>query len=126
MTSFDPGSGPLTRRQLLRQAGTGFGMLGLAALLAEEAARAAPGRRAGGVSPRRAADPLAPRPPHHAPRAQRCIFLFMPGGPSQLDLFDPKPRVTRDSGKPLPFPKPKLERTPTGNLLASPWKFRKH
>src|SRR5438105_429900 len=110
----------LTRRQMLRMAGTGFGMLGLSALLAEEkAARAATGQD-------RAANPLAVLRPHHAPRAKRCIFLYMPGGPSQLDLLDPKPRVTRDNGKPLPFEKPKLERSKTGNLLASAWKFRKH
>ncbi len=47
----------------------------------------------------------------------------MPGGPSHVDLFDPKPRLIQDNGKPLPFEKPKLERTKTGNLLASPWKF---
>jgi Protein of unknown function (DUF1501) len=99
-----------TRRQLLRQAGTGFGLLGLAGLLADEAA----------------ADPLAVRPPHHPAKAKRVIFLYMPGGPSQLDTFDPKPLLSRDHGKPLPFAKPRLERTRTGNLLASPFKFRKH
>src|SRR5438132_3110578 len=109
-----------TRRQMLRMAGTGFGMLGLSALLAEEkAARAATGQD-------RAANPLAVLRPHHAPRAKRCSFLYMPGGRSQLDLLDPKPRWTRDNGKPLPFEKPKLERSKTGNLLASAWKFRKH
>ncbi len=50
----------------------------------------------------------------------------MPGGPSHVDLLDPKPRLAADSGQPLPFEKPKLERTKTGNLLASPWKFSKH
>jgi len=50
----------------------------------------------------------------------------MPGGPSHVDLFDPKPRLIQDNGKPLPFEKPKLERTKTGNLLASPWKFSRH
>ena len=50
----------------------------------------------------------------------------MPGGPSHVDLFDPKPRLGQDNGKPLPFEKPKLERTKTGNLLASPWKFGRH
>src|SRR5205823_887477 len=71
-------------------------------------------------------NPLAGRPPHHPARAKRCIFLYMPGGPSHTDLFDPKPRVARDNGKPLPFEKPKLMRVATGNLLASPWKFEKH
>jgi hypothetical protein len=50
----------------------------------------------------------------------------MPGGPSHIDLFDPKPRVVAMNGRPLPFEKPRLERVKTGNLLASPWKFRKH
>jgi hypothetical protein len=119
MFSIDSQAEPLTRRQMLRRAGTGFGMLGLAGLLADES-------RLGGAEPDRAASPLAVRSPHHKPRARRCIFLYMPGGPSQLDLLDPKTRVTQDSGKPLPFEKPKLERTRTGNLLASPWRFRNH
>ncbi len=50
----------------------------------------------------------------------------MPGGPSHIDLFDPKPKVAAMNGQPLPFEKPRLERVKTGNLLASPWKFRKH
>jgi hypothetical protein len=98
-----------SRRQVLRRAGAGFGSLALAALLADEAA-AAP-----------AANPLAPRPPHFPARARRVIFLFMPGGPSQVDTFDPKPRLTRDNGKPAP----KLYLGQRRNLLASPWKFRK-
>ena len=63
---------------------------------------------------------------HHGASAKRIIFLYMPGGPSHVDLFDPKPRLAADNGKPLPFDKPKLERTKTGNLLASPWKFSRH
>src|SRR6516165_9526655 len=99
-----------SRRDLLRRAGAGFGSLALTALLADES-RAAPS----------AADPPAPRPPHFAPQARRVIFLFMPGGPSQVDTFDPKPRLTRDNGK----PSPKLYLGKQRNLLASPWKFRK-
>src|SRR5262249_37691469 len=72
-----------------------------------------------------AADPLATKLPHHAPRAKRAIFLFMGGGPSHVDLFDPKPRLTADHGKPLPFEKPKLARTTTENLMASPFAFRR-
>jgi hypothetical protein len=104
---------------MLATAGTGFGLLALADLLAAQERKAATGSD-------RAANPYAVRKPHHAPRAKRVIFLYMPGGPSHVDLFDPKPRLATDNGKPLPFPKPKLERTRTGNLLASPWKFRKH
>ena len=75
------------------------------------------------TEPHRAAHPYVVRAPHHAARAKRVIFLYMPGGPSHVDLFDPKPRLAVDNGKPLPFEMPKLLRTKTGNLLASPWKF---
>jgi len=109
-----------SRRELLSRAGCGFGLLALADLLVESVPAFAAG------APDRAAHPYAIRPPHHAPRAKRCIFLYMPGGPSHIDLFDPKPRVARENGQPLPFAKPKLERTKTGNLLASPWKFSRH
>ncbi len=107
----------VSRRDLLARSGTGFGLLALADLLAGNAAAAA--------FPDRATNPYAVRPPRHRPRAKRCIFLYMPGGPSHTDLFDPKPRLITDNGKPLPFEKPKLERTRTGNLLASPWKFHR-
>src|SRR5262249_24831382 len=110
----------VSRREMLRRAGTGFGMLALADLLATEA----PGMTL--AAPDRAAQPYAVRAPHHPARAKRVIFLYMPGGPSHVDLFDPKPRLTTDNGKPLPFEKPKLERAKTGNLLGSPWKFSKH
>lgn len=96
-----------TRRHALRTAANGFGMAGLAHLLAEQA-------HAGTVFPT------------HAPKAKRVIYLFMSGGPSHVDLFDHKPRLMQDQGKPLPFEKPKLERTKTGNLLPSPWNFAKH
>ncbi|MFM8273739.1 MAG: DUF1501 domain-containing protein, partial [Gemmata sp.] len=107
-----------SRRRLLATAGAGFGLLALADLLAAEEKK--------GAEAERAVNPFAVRKPHHAPKAKRVIFLYMPGGPSHVDLFDPKPRLARDNGKPLPFEKPKLERTKTGNLLASPWKFGKH
>jgi len=103
---------------MLATAGTGFGLLALADLLAAEEAKA--------PQPDRAGNPYAIRAPHHRSRAKRVIFLYMPGGPSHVDLFDPKPRLATDNGKPLPFEKPKLERTKTGNLLGSPWKFKKH
>ncbi len=103
----------LSRRDWLARTGSGFGLLALTDLLAA-------------AEPLRNVDPFAVRPPHFTPRAKRVIFLYMPGGPSHLDLFDPKPRLVADQGKPLPFEKPKLERTKTGNLLASPWKFSRH
>jgi hypothetical protein len=104
----------LSRRQMLSRVAHGFGLLALGGLSAES-----PRAEAG------AANALAVHPPHHPARARRVIFLFMDGGPSQLDLFDPKPRLTRDHGKPLPFEKPKLARTTTENLMASPFRFQK-
>jgi hypothetical protein len=98
------------RRQMLRQAGVGFGSLALAALLADES----------GAAPV-AMDSLFPREPHFKARAKRVIFLFMPGGPSQVDTFDPKPTLTKEDGK----PSPKLYLNQKRKLLASPWKFVK-
>ena len=109
----------VSRREWLTQAGCGFGMLALTDLLAVDA-RA---ETAGKFDP--AAQPYAVREPHFAARAKRIIFLYMPGGPSHVDLFDPKPRLAKENGQPLPFEKPRLERTKTGNLLASPWKFQR-
>jgi hypothetical protein len=110
-------SGPvLSRRDLLRSTGGGFAALALAGLLGEEA-------RAGAVDPR---NPLASRVGHFPAKAKRVIFLFMHGGPSQMDTFDHKPLLTRDHGKPLPFAKPRVVSSQTGNLLASPFKFEKH
>jgi hypothetical protein len=107
---------PASRRQFLAQLGAGFGSLALAALLAEEQARAA-------------AHPLAVRPPHFTPRARRVIVLFMFGGPSHLDTFDEKPALARLHGKPLPDEfKPRLISFPQkmGGLMASPFAFRRH
>jgi hypothetical protein len=109
---------PLDRRQALRNFANGFGLIGLAGLLADEGR----GRAAGPD----AAVPTQVRTPHFAAKAKRVIFLFMSGGPSHVDLFDPKPMLTRDAGKPLPFKQPDLVRTRTSNLLASPFKFKKH
>jgi len=104
----------LSRRTLLRQSAVGFGSLALASMLA-------------GESPIAAADnPLAAVPPPLLARAKRIIFLFMVGGVSQVDTFDPKPLLTRDDGKPLPFDKPRVQFNATTNLLKSPWKFRQY
>ncbi|MFO0879744.1 MAG: DUF1501 domain-containing protein [Gemmataceae bacterium] len=97
-----------SRRQLLKQAALGFGSIALHSLLAEEAA-AAPNKV-----------------PHFEPRAKRVVFLFMKGGPSAIDTFDPKPLLDRDHGKPYPGEKPRVQFAPTGTLLRSPWKFKKY
>src|SRR3954453_14418243 len=104
----------LTRRDLLRQSAGGFGLLALADLLSRSEAAGTNG------------NPLAPRAPHFTPRAKQVLFLFMHGGPSQVDTFDYKPLLERDHGKPLPFPKPRVVSSQTGNLLKSPFKFKQY
>ena len=103
-----------SRRRMLKSCATGFGALALAAL-AEESSAAAPPRK-----------PRGRLQPHFPARAKRVIFLFMKGGPSHVDTFDPKPLLQRDNGKELPFAKPRVQFAPTGKLLASPWKFQKY
>ena len=90
-------SHPMTRRQLLQRTGGGFGGLALAALLAGESAAANEAGLTAASAPVPA--PMSAKRPHLTPRAKRVIFLFMPGGPSQVDTFDPKPQLTRDDGK---------------------------
>src|SRR5438552_7997251 len=104
----------MNRRAFLGRWAGGIGSLALAHLLAQE--------RAVGQAP---ADPLATRTPHHPARAKSVICLFQHGGPSQMDLFDPKPQLAKQSGKPYPG---KLEahfHTQVGNLLGSPFKFHR-
>src|SRR5215207_9231041 len=104
-----------SRRFLLQRSACGFGLMGLASMLGRTAAAAEP------------QNPLAPKQPHFPARAKRVIFLFMHGGPSHMDTFDPKPRLTRDHGKPLPFKRPlTFAENSVGNLLKSPWEFRRH
>jgi hypothetical protein len=110
---------PVSRRQMLRRSAVGFGSLALASMLADEG-------RANEIASQAAADPLAPKIPHFPARAKRIIFLFMKGGPSQVDTFDPKPLLDRDDGKPVPFAKPRVQFAQTGNLLKSPWSFKQY
>jgi hypothetical protein len=106
-----------SRRDFLRHAGGGFGALAFAALLDRDGLHAAPG------------SPLTPHAPHFAPKADRVIFLFMEGGPSHLDTFDPKPELTRRHGQKLPASFGRVI-TPMGTggntLLASKRTFSKH
>ena len=109
-----------SRRAMLQSSAVGFGHLALSALLAGEsnisAAEPSPDL----------ASPLSPITPHFAARAKRVVFLFMKGGPSHVDTFDPKPLLDRDSGKALPFPLPRVTFAKQNNLLRSPWKFQQH
>ncbi|MEO6725712.1 MAG: DUF1501 domain-containing protein [Blastocatellia bacterium] len=116
---------PMSRRAWLRAAGLGFGSIGLTAMLAEEA-RLSAAPTSLPTSLGAADNPLMPRPPHFAPKARRVIFLFMHGGPSAVDTFDPKERLIRDHGKPLPFKRPLAfdNKKGAGPLMKSPWQFR--
>lgn len=116
---------PLSRRDWLDRTGMGFGMVGLATLLARPAS-AQPATPAAGAAPRRApAGPLSPRAPHFAPRAQRVVHLFMNGGASQVDTFDPKPALDKYHGKPLPNPNLRTERKTSG-AWRSPFTFQRY
>jgi hypothetical protein len=107
---------PMSRRAWLRAAACGFGGLSLSAMLAQESLALGAGQ---------ADNPLAVKAPHFEPKAKRVIFLFMHGGPSSMDTFDPKERLTRDHGKPLPMKRPlAFNDKPPGPLMKSPWEFK--
>jgi hypothetical protein len=110
----------LTRRELLQRCGTGLGSLALATMLAGESTATHPSS----LIPHPSENPLAPKAPHFAPKVKRVIHLFMNGGPSQVDTFDPKPMLTKYDGKPLPIHL-KTERK-TGVAFGSPYQFKKH
>lgn len=111
---------PLTRRQMLARCASGFGSVALAALLAD---------RSFGAPLTTNSSPLAPKPGHHTPKAKSVIFLYMDGGPSQVDTFDFKPDLIKHHGK---DPKSVLGRVePTqfddnGTIMQSPWAFTQH
>src|SRR5215203_4216571 len=113
----------LTRRQLLSASTLGVGGLALACLLREEGLLAGPTRPE--LAPRRF--DLAPKPPHFAPKAKAMISLFMQGGPSQMDLFDPKPMLTKYDGQKFPgeIKYDNLAQA-SSKCFGSPWKFSKH
>ena len=104
----------ITRRTMLQRCAGGFGYLAFQAMLAKEQARAG------------AVNALAPKAPHFPARAKRIVFLFMKGGPSHVDTFDPKPLLQRDDGKPYPFEQPRIQFAATGKLLKSPWSFKQY
>src|SRR4051794_2022806 len=106
----------LTRRQLVAHPAGGFGAVALSALLDDQARADRAGQS---------------RTPHHPARAKRCIFLFMSGGPSHIDTFDPKPLLTRYEGRRLPVLEQNTNQLlgkprPLGNAFPSPWKFARH
>lgn len=98
-----------TRREMLSRCAGGFGAVALAALLQEQAKG-----RWGSF----------PELPHFRPRARNVIFLYMDGGPSQVDTFDPKPRLAKEHGQPIQMKVPATQFDSVGNVLASHWEFR--
>ncbi len=110
----------MTRREMLQRGGMGMGALALAQLIGPEAHAQQQAQLASGL----VNGPLAPKAPHFAPKAKRVIHLFMNGGPSHVDTFDPKPALDKYDGKPLPIHL-KTERQ-TGAGFASPFKFQKY
>ena len=105
----------MSRRAILRRSALGFGSLGLYTLLQDTSLL-------GAVS---AAGPLASKKPHFEARAKRIIFLFMHGGVSHVDTFDPKPRLDQDHGKPLPIKRSlTFNAKQAGGLMRSPWEFK--
>jgi hypothetical protein len=122
VVSLSSTGSPLSRRQWLAQIGTGFGSLGLAAVLADAGLL---GDSAQAASSAAAASPLAPKSPHYAPRAKHVIFLFMNGGPSHVDTFDPKPALDKYAGQ-QPDELTKSNQRNVGKLFPSPYKFAKY
>ena len=111
---------PLTRRDMLRRVGTGFGSLGLASVLSDAGLFAA----APAAGP---TNPLALKAPHFAPKAKHVIFLFMNGGPSHVDTFDPKPGLAKYHGqRPGELNNIATMRAAKTTLMQSPFKFEKH
>ncbi len=106
-----------SRREFFEQAGSGLGSIALAALMQDQAKAAA--------SP----DPSVAKPPHHKPKAKSVIWLFMEGGPSHVDLFDPKPKLNELNGQPMPesFGKPITAMgTASNSIMGSPRKWQQH
>jgi hypothetical protein len=106
---------PISRRALLQRLGTGLGVIGLAGVLKDDGLL--------GAETAKAINPLAPKAPQFAPRAKRIIHLFMNGGPSQVDTFDPKPDLEKFNGQKPPA-SIMIERNATA-LMRSPFKFQK-
>src|SRR5262245_46810829 len=109
---------PLSRRDMLVRCANGFGAIALMSLLGDKAFG-----RLVGSAPDKSLNPLAPQPTHFPPRARNVIFLYMDGGPSQVDTFDPKPLLNQEHGQPF---KPKMEPTQfnnNGTTFGCPWQF---
>ena len=110
----------LSRREALRRCACGFGHTALLAILGQQQLR-----NSVQAAPNGSTNPLTPRSPHFESKAKNVIFLFLHGGLSHIDSFDPKPKLTELHGKPLPFDRP-IQFAETGNLMKSPWAFKQY
>jgi hypothetical protein len=104
---------PVTRREMLLKCANGFGAVALWALLGEKAFGAVKG-------------PMAPRAGHYPAKARNVIFLYMDGGPSQVDTFDPKPRLNQEHGQPFKMKMEPTQFNNNGNTLGCPWSFKNY
>src|SRR5690242_17633639 len=111
---------PLTRREMLCRSGMGIASLGLAGLLADRGALVANAASSDGYT-----NPMLPKMPHFPGKVKHVIHLFMNGGPSHVDTFDPKPALEKFVGKNLPNENLRTERK-TGAAFPSPYKFQKY
>jgi len=109
---------PMNRREWLTRTANGFGGLALAAMMSDEA------RATRDLD--RPKDPLSVRPPHFAPKAKQVIFLYMDGGPAQMDTFDPKPRLTKEHWQPISMETPTTVFNITNKVCASPFEFKQY
>ena len=118
---WNPHRPALSRRDFLTRTGLGLGALSLQTL-GEPAATSG---TLDGLTSMASLSPLAPKPPHFAPKARRVVHFFLNGGPSQVDTFDPKPALAKYAGQPLPGEYLRTERK-TGAALPSPFKFSRY
>jgi len=118
---WNPHRPALSRRDFLTRTGLGLGALSLQTLGDPAAATGT----LDGLSSLASLSPLAPKPPHFAPKARRIVHFFLNGGPSQVDTFDPKPALAKYAGQPLPGEYLRTERK-TGAALPSPFKFSRY
>ena len=109
---------PISRRDMLRDAACGFGGVALAALMGQPAW--------GQAHPGQDDHPLAAKPAHFPARVRRVVYLYMDGGPSQVDTFDPKPALEREHGQPFKMAIEPTQFNNIGKTLKSPWKFRQY
>ncbi len=114
----NPMESNLSRRAMLAQCGTGVGILGLAGILNAQGLL--------GAEASAPKNPLAPRAPHFRPRARHIIHLYMNGGPSQVDTFDPKPALAKYNGQRPPSITGLKTENATGGLRPSPFKYVRH